>query len=224
MNEKGALTMKKGQESGSTRRMIMTLLKMKGPLTISALAEELGITEMGVRRHVLQLEQDSLAKTKVVRQAMGRPMHVYSLTERAEEYFPKSYHNLALELLRELDHISGTEAVNVLFEGRRRRMLAQYSPMMERRNLEERVAELSSIQNAGGYMAEWNREEDGSYVMREYNCPIRQVATQYRKACQCEQNLFEELLDATVTRGECMAEGGQCCRYAIVPKSTGKPS
>lgn len=209
---------KKIQEGGSTRRNIMTLLKMKGPLTIGALAEELGITEMGVRRHVLQLEQESLAKTKVVRQAMGRPMHVYSLTERADDHFPKSYHNLALELLRELDHGSGQEAVNVLFEGRKRRMLAQYSPMMQGRDLEERVAELSSIQNAGGYMAEWSKEEDGSYVMREFNCPIRQVASQYRRACQCEHQLFEELLDAKVVRSECMAEGGQSCRYAITPK------
>ncbi|WP_151736144.1 helix-turn-helix transcriptional regulator ['Paenibacillus yunnanensis' Narsing Rao et al. 2020] len=216
--------MKKGQESGATRRHIMTLLKTKGPLTIGALAEELGITEMGVRRHVLQLEQESLAKTKVVRQAMGRPLHVYSLTERAEEHFPKSYHNLALELLRELDHGSGLEAVHVLFEGRRRRMLAQYSPMMENRSLEERVAELSAIQNSGGYMAEWNQEEDGSYTLREYNCPIRQVAAQYRKACECEQGLFEELLGAKVTRSECMAEGGQCCRYAIVPGTALKGS
>lgn len=206
---------KKSQESGSTRRMIMTLLKKRGPLTIGALAEELGITEMGVRRHVLQLEQESLVRTKVVRQAMGRPMHVYSLTERAEDHFPKSYHNLALELLRELDHGSGVDAVNMLFEGRKRRMLAQYSKVMESRELEERVAELSTIQNAGGYMAEWSKEEDGSYTLREYNCPIRQVAAEYRKACECEQHLFEELLEAKVTRSECMAEGGQCCRYAI---------
>lgn len=215
---------KKSQESGSTRRMIMTLLKMKGPLTISALAEELGITEMGVRRHVLQLEQESLVRTKVVRQAMGRPMHVYSLTERAEDHFPKSYHNLALELLRELDHGSGVDAVNMLFEGRKRRMLAQYSPLMQCRELEERVAELSTIQNAGGYMAEWSKEEDGSYTLREYNCPIHQVATQYRKACQCEQHLFEELLEAKVTRSECMAEGGQCCRYTITPNPKQKTS
>lgn len=215
---------KKGQESGSTRRMIMTLLKMRGPLTISALAEELGITEMGVRRHVLQLEQESLAKTRVVRQAMGRPIHVYSLTERAEDHFPKSYHNLALELLRELDHGSGGEAVNQLFEGRRKRMLAQYGKSMQGRDLEQRVAELSSIQNAGGYMAEWSKEEDGSYILREYNCPIRQVAAEYRKACECEQHLFEELLDAKVVRSECMAEGGQCCRYAITPGSREKTS
>ncbi|MFC6651902.1 helix-turn-helix transcriptional regulator [Paenibacillus rhizoplanae] len=215
---------KKSQESGSTRRMIMTLLKKRGPLTIGALAEELGITEMGVRRHVLQLEQESLVRTKVVRQAMGRPMHVYSLTERAEDHFPKSYHNLALELLRELDHGSGVDAVNMLFEGRKRRMLAQYSKVTESRELEERVAELSTIQNAGGYMAEWSKEEDGSYTLREYNCPIRQVAAEYRKACECEQHLFEELLEAKVTRSECMAEGGQCCRYAITPNPKQKTS
>ena len=210
--------MKKGQENGSTRRMIMTLLKKKGPQTIAALAAELGITEMGVRRHVLQLEQDGLAKTRVVRQAMGRPLHLYSLTEQAEEFFPKNYHNLALELLRELDLSGGKEAVQLLFEGRRKRMLAQYWPMMERRGLEERVAELSAIQNAGGYMAEWDKEEDGGYVIREYNCPIRQIATQYRSACGCEQSLFEELLEADVVRSECMAEGGRCCQYQITPK------
>ncbi|MFD1907971.1 helix-turn-helix transcriptional regulator [Paenibacillus rhizoplanae] len=105
----------------------------------------------------------------------------------------------------------------MLFEGRKRRMLAQYSKVTESRELEERVAELSTIQNAGGYMAEWSKEEDGSYTLREYNCPIRQVAAEYRKACECEQHLFEELLEAKVTRSECMAEGGQCCRYAITP-------
>jgi predicted ArsR family transcriptional regulator len=207
--------MKKGPESGSTRQVIMTLLKTRGPLTIGALAEELGITEMGVRRHVLQLEQESLAKTKVVRQAMGRPIHMYSLTERGDEHFPKSYHHLALDLLRELEYESGNEAVNRLFEGRRRRMVVKYASVMAHATLGERVAELSAIQNAGGYMAEWDNSEDGSYVMREYNCPIRQVAAQYRKACQCELSLFEELLDANVVRQECMAEGAPCCRYTI---------
>ncbi|MFP4978743.1 helix-turn-helix transcriptional regulator [Paenibacillus sp. CN-4] len=211
--------MKKGPETGSTRRMIMKLLKMNGAQTVGALAAELGITEMGVRRHLLSLEQEGLARTKVVRQAMGRPLHLYSLTERADEHFPKNYHNLALELLREVETSAGKEAVHALFEGRKRRLFQQHAPHMEGSTLEERVAELALIQNAGGYMAEWHKEEDGSYSLREYNCPIRQVASKYRRACQCEHGLFEELLDAKVTRTECMADGGQCCRYVISGKA-----
>ncbi|KAA8999789.1 transcriptional regulator [Paenibacillus spiritus] len=215
--------MKNAQESGSTRQMIMTLLKMKGPQPIAALAGQLGITEMGVRRHLLTLEREGLARTKVVRQAMGRPLHLYSLTDRADDYFPKNYHHLTLDLLRELELSSGREAVHGLFEGRRRRLLAQYAPTMERRTLEERVAELTRVQNAGGYMAEWSAGEDGTYEIREYNCPIRQVAVQYGKACQCEQHLFEELLDANLSRTECMAEGGHCCHYTIRPRTRTNP-
>ncbi|MFD1907972.1 hypothetical protein ACFSQ7_34410 [Paenibacillus rhizoplanae] len=82
---------KKSQESGSTRRMIMTLLKKRGAADHWRSGGRAGHYRDGCPPPVLQLEQESLVRTKVVRQAMGRPMHVYSLTERAEDHFPKSY-------------------------------------------------------------------------------------------------------------------------------------
>ncbi|MDO7906046.1 transcriptional regulator [Paenibacillus sp. JX-17] len=205
------------QPEMSTRQLLMTLLKTKGPIAVSRLAAELGITEMGVRRHLNQMEKDGYIETTVVRQAMGRPTFLYALTEHGHEQFPRNYSHLLLELLEELDDSQGSQAVHQLFDGRKHKMLDRYGPKMEGRDLSERVAELTSIQHAGGYMAHWEQEKDGSYTLYEYNCPINEVARRYQHACACEQSLFQELLQAEVTRTECLALGGSCCKYRIQP-------
>ena len=57
----------------STRKVILSMLKTQGPLSVHDLAKQLGITEMAVRRHIHSMEKDDLLETKLVRQAMGRP-------------------------------------------------------------------------------------------------------------------------------------------------------
>ncbi|WP_027091284.1 helix-turn-helix transcriptional regulator [Cohnella thermotolerans] len=208
------------QEEGTTRRQLIHLLKTHGDCSIVELAKALGITEMGVRRHIHTLERDGFVQSELYRQAMGRPSYRYSLTKLADDLFPKNYPHLTLELLGELEEQSGgTEMIDRLFNGRREKLEAKYRERMERKSLEERVAELASIQNAGGYMADWEPAEDGGYTLHERNCPIAQVADRYRQACHCEQGLFRDLLDADVERTECLAEGGMRCTYAIRPKS-----
>lgn len=202
-----------------TRRMIMTLLKTRGPMGVSPLASELGITEMGVRRHLKSLEQDGLIEVSVVRQAMGRPLYMFGLTPLGDEQFPRNYDHLMLELLEELADEQGPSAVHALFEGRKRKLLKRYAPQLSGESLRSRVRELADIQHAAGYMTSWEQEEDGSYSFYEYNCPISQVAKQYRRACECEKDMFEELLDAEVVRTDCLADGGRCCLYQIRPRT-----
>ncbi|MBN2983139.1 MULTISPECIES: helix-turn-helix transcriptional regulator [Cohnella] len=208
------------QEEGSTRYRLVQLLKTRGELSIGELSKELTITEVAVRRHIHTLERDGLIRSTLVRQAMGRPSSRYALTERADDLFPKNYPHLTIELLSELEEAAGAEMVDRLFLGRRDKLAARYAKRMEGRSLEEKVAELSSIQNAGGYMTEWEpSEEAGSFRLYEYNCPIAQVAGRYRQACQCEKSLFRQLLGAEVERTECLADGGIRCAYAIKQSS-----
>lgn len=91
----------------STREKIMQMLKTDGELSAKAMSERLGITLMAVRRHLNTLERDHLIESGTVRQPMGRPMSVYHLTPGADDYFPKKYHAVALELLAELAQDSG---------------------------------------------------------------------------------------------------------------------
>lgn len=198
----------------STRRMIITLLKTRGPVTVSDLAKELGITEMAVRRHLNTMERDGWIETRLLRQAMGRPAKVYSLTSGADDLFPANYHSLALDLLGELEAEEGTDRIHELFEGRKRKLADKYKSQVTGETLPERVAELAAIQNAQGYMVQWKIEGE-ELLLEEFNCPIAQVAAKYKKACACELELFRGLLEADVERTECLTEGGRKCAYVI---------
>ncbi|WP_240547738.1 helix-turn-helix transcriptional regulator [Paenibacillus lignilyticus] len=200
---------------GSTRQTVLTLLKTNGQMNAGELAKHLQITEMAVRRHLSTLERDGLIAPTIVRQAMGRPTHMFRLTEQAELLFPKNYHVLALDFLEELEDDPETAViVDRLFEGRKRKLIERYAYRMDGKSLEEKVTELASIQNEGGYMVSLENDENG-LVMHEYNCPIAQVANRYQQACQCELSLFRQLLGTDVERTECLAKGGGKCSYRI---------
>lgn len=205
----------------STRKMLLKMIKVKGAMSVNDMAKQLGITEMAIRRHLNTLERDGLIAASLVRQAMGRPTNLYSLTELADDLFPKNYHHLTLDLLGELasDSEEGDDPVGKLFERRKEKLVRKYEQRMEGKNLGERVSELADIQNSGGYMVEWERDEAGNYVFQEFNCPISQVAHQYDHACSCELSLFKSLLETDVERTECLAKGGKKCVYIIQGKS-----
>lgn len=203
-------------KSSSTRSQVLLLLKTEGMLSVGELASRLGITEMAIRRHLGMLERDGLIESTLIRKAMGRPMNRYTLTELAEETFPRNYHQLTLELLQELVQEDGKERILELFERRQDRLQVKYQSRMQGKSMSERVAELAEIQNNSGYMADWDQPDDQHYVINEYNCPISQVANTYQQACNCELALFKNLLGTShIERTECLAKGGRKCSYQI---------
>ncbi len=194
---------------------MLMLLKTNGSMSAAQLAMELNMTEMGVRRHLYSLEEEGMLDIEMVRQPMGRPLRTYRLSTQGDEQFPKQYHQLILDLLREMEVWPEEEGIGKLFESRKQSLIEKYAPQMGQSSLDERVEALGTIQDNNGYMVETEREEDGSWLLHEYNCPIAQVAQHYKQPCACELALFRELLDADVTRIECIAEQGKRCTYRI---------
>lgn len=205
--------------SPSTRRHIVNLLRTRGGMSAKALSNELGITSMGVRRHLATLERDGLVQVKMQRQKMGRPTFVYALTEQAHDLFPKNYHALATQLLEAVRATEGEKRVNALFAARMNQLLQQYRPRMEGKNLAQRVAELAKIQDEAGYMAIWETT-DGGYLLKEQNCAIYRVACRFQEACQFEIELFRRLLDADITRIEHQIKGERTCTYLVRERSS----
>ncbi len=201
-------------ESPSTRRHIVTLLRTRGGMTAKALSGEVGITAMGVRRHLATLERDGLVNVKMQRQKMGRPTFIYALTEQARDLFPKNYHALATQLLDAVRATEGAERVSALFAERMNQLLQQYRPRMDGKNLGQRVAELAKIQDEAGYMAIWE-PTDGGYLLKEQNCAIYRVACRFQEACHFEIELFRRLLDADITRIEHQIKGERNCTYLV---------
>lgn len=205
-----------GEAVGATRGRLLHLLRTRGSMNAAALAAELGLTEMAIRRHMHELERQGSVSIVPLRQPKGRPMHQYELTDAAERHFPRNYHTLAIDLLAELESDPKTyPLIDRMFEGRKRKLQERYAPRMAGKSLEERVRELTAIQNSGGYMAEMEHGANDGFTLHEYNCPIHDVAGKYEQACQCELALFRSLLDAEVQRTECLAKGGSRCSYVI---------
>lgn len=66
-----------------TRRAVLDLIGKQDRITVSALAESLGMAPITVRYHLNSLQAEGLVRVALQRQDVGRPKHVYSLTERA---------------------------------------------------------------------------------------------------------------------------------------------
>ncbi len=209
------------KETNSTRQIILNMLKRNQELTVATIATELGVTEMAVRRHLQGLEHDGLIKSRLLRQAMGRPTHIYSLTEKGDECFPRNYSDLSLGILQDVEQMGGSQMVDRLFEQRRDRLQRKYEADMNG-SFSDRIEALALIQSENGYMVEYKQLEDGSYEFIEYNCPISQVAKEFPIACNCEQQLFKKLLETDgVERESCIAkENTSCCVYKLKEKSS----
>lgn len=209
--------MSMASNSSSTRDEILTMLKMNRRMTVTEMANQLQITEMAVRRHLNTLEKDRYVETILVRQAMGRPLNIYQLSEEGEELFPRNYKNIILEFIADIEELCGQEMVDQLFERRKNRMREMLIKRLDHKPLEERLEQLVQIQNDKGYMANIEKNEDGSFELSEHNCPIALVANKYQAACHSELELFKEVLGTDkIVRHACLSDGDGACQYHIM--------
>jgi len=203
--------------TASTRDEILTMLKLNQRMTVTEMANQLQITEMAVRRHLNTLEKDRYVETILVRQAMGRPLNIYQLSEAGEELFPRNYKNIILDFIADIEELCGQEMVDQLFERRKNRMKEALIKRLDNKPLEERIEELVRIQNDSGYMADVEKNEDGSFQFSEHNCPIALVANKYQTACNAELELFKEVLGTDkIERRACLSNGDGVCQYHIM--------
>src|SRR5438132_736350 len=81
---------------------------------------------------------------------------------------------------------------------------------------EERVAELATILDEDGYLADFARRADGVFVITEHNCAILDVARRFGHACSTEISFIREVLsDARIERVDHMMAGAHVCRYEV---------
>lgn len=203
----------------NTRRRVVELLKLQGTMTTEELGRKLRITSMGARGHLINLEREGLVERQPEQRGRGRPSYVYALTERGDEFFPRTYDQLADSLLDALRSLEGEAGLDRLFERRTAELEAQYRVHLDGKPLRDRVRKLAQIRTAEGYMANWERLAEDEFVLREHNCAICQVARRYRQVCSYELELFRRALpDVEVSRQQHIIPGDQVCTYLIRSK------
>ncbi len=198
------------------RRDVLFALRRRGEALVDDIADDLDITVTGARAHLAALtEQGLVAAQSVPGEGRGRPRHRYRTADRADAIFPKAYGELTNELLGFLDDPAVEER---LFDRRRDQRIERALERMGDGPLDERVAELTRILDADGYMAVWERLGDGSYVIAERNCAIASVASEHPAACRSEIEFIRAVLpDASVERTSHIVSGDVRCAYRIEP-------
>ncbi len=203
------------REKHSTRREILNTLKKKGSLSVDELSQHLGITPMGIRQHLAILERDDLVTPSQVRRGIGRPSHLYSLTEAAQELFPKHYEAFAINLINDIVDLYGPGKLRELLEMRIDRQAKEMGDKLAGLSFDQRVQEFGKALENQGSMAELQKLEDGSYIVREFNCGIYQIAQAHPIVCEFERKMVERVLGGVVHVEECIAHGGQRCAYVV---------
>jgi predicted ArsR family transcriptional regulator len=198
-----------------TREKILMILKTRGPITIDDLSKELNITSMGIRQHLLSLERRGLIDYITKRQGIGRPAFLYKLTDKADNLFPKTYDKFIIDIFKDIEKYEGRNKIDDIFKWRKNRLFKEAKEALsEKKSLEDKVYELKDIFESRGYLVDLD-ETDNYYSLKQFNCPIYKVASEYKEACKYELQMYKDLLRKEVTRQQCIAEGNSSCTYNI---------
>ena len=198
----------------STRLSILEYLQRHRRGTVKELGQLLDLTSTGIRQHLTVLERDGLIKAREERGRVGRPTLVYSLTEKADALFPKTYDVLALNLLEEIRDSDGDERLYQLLHRVAERLAAPFMERVREKPLAERVQETARIMESQGCLIDV-RQEGETFYLDEFTCPFPNVAEQDRAVCALHVD-FVRLLTGTDTRLTQSLLRGQCaCTYRI---------
>jgi predicted ArsR family transcriptional regulator len=203
----------------STRQQILEYLQRHGRGTVKELGELLGLTFTGIRQHLTVLERDDLVEVHEERGRVGRPTLVYSLTNKADSLFPKTYDLLASVLLAEIRSGQGNEKLHKMLHQVAKRLAAPYENRVRGKSLGERVREAAAILEEQGCMTDVSQADDGDYFIDEYTCPFPKIAQHDRSVCALHVEFVGILAggDARLTRS--LMRGERACTYRLRPAS-----
>jgi predicted ArsR family transcriptional regulator len=202
-----------------THDRIIELLKTQGPLTAKTLSNELGLTTMGIRQHMLGLEESGEVAYIDKKAARGRPTRFWSLTEKTNSHFADRHDELTVQLIDSVIEVFGDDGLEKLITNREESSMRTYRlALADRYGIEEKLITLAKLRSDEGYMATVLKEDDFFWLI-ENHCPICAAATKCVNFCRSELQLFQSLLCdiANITREEHIVEGARRCAYKVTP-------
>lgn len=202
--------MKASPESAPRAGRVLELLLARGPLTARELADALGMTTAGVRRHLDALLESGDIETREQQgpHDRGRPPKVFLLTPAGRETFGQAYDELAISALAELIDLAGPDAIDRLAQRRLRDVTEDYRARRGADPTGNPVEALAEALSAAGYFA----SVPGDGELYQHHCPVAEVAATYPELCEAETRVFAKLLGTSISRQATIANGDSACR------------
>lgn len=208
-----------------TRAWVARKLLERGPVSASEVAESLGISAAGIRRHLDALvaagEATGIAAAARVPRGRGRPARRYLLTATGRARFGHSdggLSDLAADALRQLRELGGDDAVHE-FARRRMRAITDRLPVEPDQRPSATADSLAQALTDAGYAASARTVGNGVELC-QHHCPVAHVAAEFPELCEAERSAFAELLGTHVQRLATIANGDPVCTTHVPTGAT----
>ena len=191
---------------------LLNFMRREGPVTISALVAEMGVTATAVRQRLRRLMSEGLVERHTERISRGRPNHRYRLTEKGERSAGTNFADMAIVLWEEIKSVEDPAIRRGLLKRIADRFVDKYRDRVAGETLDERM----------GALAEVMRERDVPFaidksselpVLSALACPYPELAKMDRGVCTMEKMMLSEILGSNVRLSECRLDGATCCTF-----------
>jgi len=186
---------------------VLRAIQLRGKARVNDVAADLGVSPSAVRQHLGQLEASGAVRTDKVRDGVGRPYHVYSVTPQGHQLFHNDYGDLARFLLNEVSAMQEPDVFEVVLRRVGRLLAETYRDEIQGSNLADRVRALAEWLERRGVPARVERVDEG-YELYSYGCPYHNVAVDNHAVCEIERQVMARLLWADVERVHCVLDDG----------------
>lgn len=170
---------------------------------VRALAEDLGMSYMGVKTHCIALVSEGFVEARREPSTKGRPRMLHRLTPRGEELFTGGGEDLSLSLLREAAGLFGPTAPMKLLTMHFRTQASRFRERLGASLGKERILDFVTLREREGRICSFHDGEPRE--IRECHNPLASIFREYQGAPVLEGNMISEVLGLPVRRCE---EGG----------------
>ncbi|WP_340124495.1 helix-turn-helix transcriptional regulator [Methylobacter svalbardensis] len=200
-------------------QILKLLLENKAGLSIDEIATALNISRNAVQQHITVLERDGYIQTGVLNKTAGRPVRSFVLTEAGINSFPKQYAWFSELILTDLKNELGSEAFQRYLHKLGSKLSQNLLPQFEGKETDERIEALLKVMDGLGFNVR-NMTDSGSNerTIEACNCIYHDLAQKHEEICEFDRTLMSSLLDKDIEHVECMAKGGNVCRFKIINK------
>ena len=205
-------------EDPRTGDLVARSILENGPMSAVVLAEKLGFTPAGIRRHLDSLVAEGLLVARephiVSGRGRGRPSKVFVMSDAGREKFEHSYDDLAVSALKFLQTQMGPAALMAFANAHAADIERTLTPITSpETSPKARVDALAKFLTDEGYAATVLPRAQGEELC-QHHCPIAHVASQFPQLCEAETQAFSRVLGTHVQRLATIAHGdGVCTTY-----------
>jgi predicted ArsR family transcriptional regulator len=197
----------------STRGKIVSMLR-RGSRTVEELAQELSLTDNGVRAHLTTLERDGLIERGGLVAGLRKPHVAYRLTNEADQLFPKAYHTLLNELLVVLKEQLEPKELQLILSKVARRLAADRAAEASDESVESRAARAVAVMQELGGVAIPEKQGDKLLIRSAGGCPFADTVAEHPEICRLAEMLLSEIMGLEVSE-HCRKGNSPQCAFEV---------